>query len=121
MGRSLCRRTASTFRSPPRPRARGLRKSNEEERLMIRQLTVLIAALALAGGALGAEGEKSSTGLDMQKARAEGLATKGKKAYYPADKWDLSDLPAYVPQGKVSGTIRLWGSNYIVDGNLGDY
>src|SRR5712672_262542 len=91
---------------------------------MIRRLMILLAASAVAGSALGAESgkaDKSSTGLEMQKARAEGLVTKGKKAYYPADKWDLSDLPAYTPKEKVSGTIRLWGSNYIVDGNLGEY
>ena len=85
------------------------------------RIPIALAALALAGTALGADEGKVSTGLAMQKARAEGLLTKGKKSYYPADKFDLSDLPAYTPQGKVSGTIRLWGSNYIVDGNLGEY
>jgi phosphate transport system substrate-binding protein len=88
---------------------------------MIRSLAVLLAASALSAGAYAADAPKGSTGLEMQKARAEGLGMKGKKAYYPDDKWDLSDLPAYVPKEKVSGTIRLWGSNYIVDGNLGEY
>ncbi len=82
--------------------------------------TVIFAALVLSV-AVHAQTEKASTGLAMQKARADGLVVKGKKAYYPADKWDLNDLPAYEPKGKVSGTIRLWGSNYIVDGNVGDY
>ena len=68
-----------------------------------------------------AQAEKNSTGLAMQEARAEGLKIKGKKAYYPADKFDLSVLPAYAPKQKVTGTIRLWGSNYIVDGNVGEY
>ena len=83
-----------------------------------------VVALTMAGicaAPLPAEPAKDSSGLAMQAARAEGLLTKGKKAYYPADKWDLSDLPAYVPKEKISGTIRLWGSNYIVDGNLGEY
>jgi phosphate transport system substrate-binding protein len=88
---------------------------------MIRRLTILLAASMLAGGAAAADAPKGSTGLEMQKARAEGLVIKGKKAYYPADKWDLSDLPAYVPKERVSGTLRLWGSNYITDGNLGEY
>ena len=82
--------------------------------------TALLATVACAA-ALAAQTEKASTGLAMQKARADGLIAKGKKAYYASDQWDLSDLPAYAPQGKVSGTIRLWGSNYIVDGNVGDY
>src|SRR5438552_18572011 len=88
---------------------------------MIRRLIVFLAASALSGGALAADAPKASTGLEMQKARAEGLVMKGKKAYYPADKWDLSDLPSYVPKERVSGTLRLWGSNYITDGNLGEY
>ena len=70
---------------------------------------------------LGAQTEKVSTGLAMQKARADGLVSKGKKSYYPANQWDLGDLPAYEPKEKVTGTIRLWGSNYIVDGNVGEY
>lgn len=86
-----------------------------------RTTLICIAALAAAAAAAGADGDKVSTGLAMQEARAEGLKAKGKKAYYPANQWDLSDLPAYLPQGEVSGTIRLWGSNYITDGNLGGY
>ena len=84
--------------------------------------TKLILAVTLALAAtLSAQTEKTSTGLAMQEARAEGLKTKGKKSYYPADQWDLSGLPAYAPKEKVSGTIRLWGSNYITDGNVGEY
>ena len=86
----------------------------------MKKITLLI--LTALGSALSVHAEeKASTGLAMQKARADGLVAKEKKAYYPADKWDLSDLPAYVPKGKISGTIRLWGSNYIVDGNVGDF
>jgi phosphate transport system substrate-binding protein len=36
-------------------------------------------------------------------------------------KWDLSDLPAYKPKRQVSGTLRIWGSNYLKDGPLGEY
>lgn len=36
-------------------------------------------------------------------------------------KWDLSDLPAYEPTRKVEGTLRIWGSNYLKDGPLGEY
>ena len=46
---------------------------------------------------------------------------KGNKTFYPANRFNLDDLPAYVPEGNVSGTIRLWGSNYFTDGNLGKY
>ncbi len=86
---------------------------------MLRTIITALAALGIAAPALAAD--QGSTGLEMQAARAEGLKTKGKKAYYAADKFDLSDLPAYQPKHKVSGTIRLWGSNYPTDGNLAEY
>ena len=36
-------------------------------------------------------------------------------------KWDLSDLPHYVPKQQLTGTIRIWGNNYLKDGQLGEY
>jgi phosphate transport system substrate-binding protein len=36
-------------------------------------------------------------------------------------RWDLGDLPHYVPQRQVSGTLRIWGNNYIRDGFLAKY
>ena len=36
-------------------------------------------------------------------------------------RWDLGDLPHYVPKQKLTGTIRIWGNNYIKDGELGSY
>jgi phosphate transport system substrate-binding protein len=35
--------------------------------------------------------------------------------------WDLSDLPHYVPRQQLTGTLRIWGSNYLKDGPLGEY
>ena len=34
-------------------------------------------------------------------------------------RWDLSDLPHYVPKQQLTGTLRIWGNNYIKDGYLG--
>ena len=36
-------------------------------------------------------------------------------------RWDLSDLPHYVPKTQVKGTLQIWGSNYLKDGPLGGY
>jgi phosphate transport system substrate-binding protein len=36
-------------------------------------------------------------------------------------KWDLSDMPHYVPKEQLTGTIRIWGNNYLTDGDLGEY
>ncbi|MBS0476702.1 MAG: substrate-binding domain-containing protein [Proteobacteria bacterium] len=35
--------------------------------------------------------------------------------------WDLSDLPHYAPRRQVAGKLRIWGSNYLKDGPLGEY
>lgn len=36
-------------------------------------------------------------------------------------RWDLSDLPHYTPKVKLTGTLRIWGNNYIRDGYLAEY
>lgn len=36
-------------------------------------------------------------------------------------RWDLSDLPHYVPRRQLTGTLRIWGNNYLQDGKLGEY
>jgi phosphate transport system substrate-binding protein len=65
-------------------------------------------------------GGASTKGMAMQDARAEALKTKGKKAYYTRT-FDLSGIPAYEPEQPVSGTLRMWGSNYPADGLLAGY
>ncbi len=35
--------------------------------------------------------------------------------------FDLSDLPHYQAKEQLTGTLRIWGNNYIKDGNLGEY
>lgn len=79
-----------------------------------------VACAVVAAGAAWAQADQKAEGLDLQRARAATMEERGKKAYY-TKKWDLSDLPAYEPKQKVSGAIRIWGSNYIADGNLGAY
>lgn len=36
-------------------------------------------------------------------------------------RWDLSDLPHYVPKQHLTGTLQVWGNNYIKDGFLAGY
>jgi phosphate transport system substrate-binding protein len=89
-----------------------------------RTAIVLLALIALTWAVpvtrTGAQADKPAEGLDLQHARARFVEAKGKKVFY-TKQWDLSGLPAYQPEQKVSGTIRMWGSNYIVDGNVGRY
>ena len=94
---------------------------------MIRRLSITLLAALLAIQIVHSkaqksdqEGKVSTEGLDMQAARARMMTARGKKIAY-TKKWNLSELPGYHPTQKVSGTIRMWGSNYITDGFLGAY
>jgi phosphate transport system substrate-binding protein len=94
------------------------------EQMMIRHFAVATIGFALfacaAPQGFAQEAKESTEGLDMQAARAKMMTVRGKKIAY-TKKWDLSGLPAYEPKQKVSGTLRMWGSNYITDGFLGGY
>jgi len=91
---------------------------------MMRHLVIAAASSALCAGMISLpqaqEPKESTEGLDMQAARAKMMSVRGGKVAY-TKKWDLSGLPKYQPKQKVSGTIRMWGSNYITDGFLGGY
>ena len=91
---------------------------------MNRHLVIAAAGFALCAGMISLsqaqEPKESTEGLDMQAARAKMMSVRGGKVAY-TKKWDLSGLPKYQPKQKVSGTIRMWGSNYITDGFLGGY
>jgi len=62
----------------------------------------------------------STEGLDMQAARAKMMTARGARVAY-TKQFDLSGLPDYEPRQNVKGTLRIWGSNYITDGNVGRY
>jgi phosphate transport system substrate-binding protein len=91
---------------------------------MFRRFAIGATSLALfacaVSQALAEQGKESTEGLDMQAARAKMMSVRGKKIAYTRS-WDLSGLPKYQPKQKISGTIRMWGSNYITDGFLGGY
>src|SRR5580704_6513346 len=82
-----------------------------------RSFVLITAAVVALIVALDAHAQ-SRDGLEVQKARAEHVTSRGKKVYY-TQKFDLSGLPNYVPAQRVTGTIRMWGNNYIADSNLG--
>ena len=90
-----------------------------------RRAGTLLGAAAL----LGAQGllaqsisqpSGSQDALELQRTRERFVKERGAKTFYPADKFDLSPLPAYEPKEKVSGTLRIWGNNYLADSGLSD-
>jgi len=81
---------------------------------------LLSLSLLLSTCPAAAQANKVAQGLALQAARAKFVVVKAKKAFY-TKRWDMSGLPSYHPAQQVSGTIRMWGSNYIQDSNLGKY
>jgi phosphate transport system substrate-binding protein len=63
-----------------------------------------------------ANANRSIWTLDVTKFRKE----RGVQGGY-TKRWDLSDLPHYVPKQQLQGTLKIWGSNYLKDGPLGEY
>lgn len=57
--------------------------------------------------------------LSVQNARNEHVRSRRDLHY--THNFDLSGLEPYKPEGNLSGTIRMWGSNYIKDGHIGEY
>lgn len=81
---------------------------------------LLSLSLLLGASPAVAQADKVAHGLALQSARAKFVVVKAKKVFY-TKRWDLSGLPSYRPGEQVSGTIQMWGSNYIQDSNLGKY
>jgi phosphate transport system substrate-binding protein len=100
------------------------------------QCSLIAAAAALLGGLVGfdaAAQSKASTPAEfvMKHIReSEGPASSASaaaihkrqqeelKSKRNVRKFDLTGLPAYRPKQQVSGTVRLWGTNYIANSGL---
>ena len=86
-----------------------------------RRFSCLLAFIALLPSLARAESAASEDkALKLQSARKGRVEERGSKAHY-TKRWDLSDLPAYQPEAKISATIKIYGLNYLTDGNLGKY
>jgi phosphate transport system substrate-binding protein len=83
-------------------------------------ITSAVASVLVLGGAGHAQQVSSTEGLDMQAARAKMMNERGKRISY-TKQFDISRFPAYQPKVKLQGKIRIWGSNYLVDGYLARY
>jgi phosphate transport system substrate-binding protein len=70
-----------------------------------------LAILGLAAIAQSALASGDPDPFAVQDARAKLIEKFANTTYYPADTFNLSDLPPYVPDQKVSGKLRIWGSD----------
>ena len=95
--------------------------SGEKARILrIAGLILAVLGASFASAAQRIESEDANKSLQGQAERSGVILDRGKQAHY-ARTFDLSGLPNYAPSEKLSGWIRLHGSNYLVDGMLGEY
>src|SRR6266571_838622 len=87
----------------------------------------LLAMFLLPTFALGQTSSQSQPTEESKKlplgSAAERKARMSARAHSQAytKKFDLSALPAYVPEEKATGTLRICGNNYVNDAPLGGY
>jgi len=82
----------------------------------MKRIALLVSAVACAVSGVLAQTPKT----DIDAARDRMIEAKRYKVYY-TNKFDLSGLPSYKPERKVTGTIRMWGANYFTDSPLAGY
>lgn len=87
---------------------------------MIRRFLALCAAAQLPLAIPAWAQDVPVASIELQKARADALLTKGQRRAY-TKAFDLSGLPEYRPSPPMKGVIRQWGSNYLADSPLEGY
>jgi len=80
----------------------------------------ILIALALVSAEMVKARTPEQKSIDIQRGRERRVKTRGEKVYY-TNVFDLSGLPKYAPEQKVTGTLRIWGLNYLTDGKLAKY
>src|SRR5712664_3483535 len=88
--------------------------------VIMRYVLLVMASLALAVTCAYSQDDARRDSIEVQNARNKNVRERGKKAFYNRQ-FDLHELPSYKPEQQITGTIRIWGLNYLADGNLRDY
>lgn len=85
--------------------------------MLIRMLPVVMM-LAIVPPVSASDAKKKEAALQQaaEQLVADHLKSVGKRSrqqFYPADQWDLRDLPEYRPERRLSGTIRIGKAKYL--------
>ena len=86
-----------------------------------RDLGLLVALGSLFASNLVSADEPANAGVSIWTQNVTGFRKEHGSVGGYTKKWDLSDLPHYTPKEQLTGTLRVWGNNYIKDGPLGGY
>ena len=78
------------------------------------------AAFAQSGGAPAPAAKPENAGVSIWTQNVTGFRKVSGSAGGYTTRWDLSGLPRYTPKQKLTGTLRIWGNNYLKDGELGE-
>lgn len=79
------------------------------------------AVFAQSGGVPAPATKPENAGVSIWTQNVTGFRKVSGAAGGYTKKWDLSGLPRYEPKQKLTGTLRIWGNNYLKDGQLGEY
>jgi phosphate transport system substrate-binding protein len=82
---------------------------------------LLVALLSFSAALLASEAGPVRDALAVQRARGANGASKSADARFYTQAWDLTSIPHYVPERRVSGTLRLWGNDVFTRGRLLKY
>lgn len=83
-------------------------------------MLALFAILVLSAPLALPQEDARRDSIEVQNARNKHVRSRGKKVFYTR-KFDLNELESYKPEHKITGTLRIWGLNYLGDANLADY
>lgn len=88
---------------------------------LFRAWLLLGCAAALRGQSVPVAGEPKNAGVSIWTQNVTQFRKDSGHVGGYTKHWDLGDLPHYRPQAQLTGTLRIWGNNYIKDGELGEY
>ncbi|MDE2486320.1 MAG: phosphate ABC transporter substrate-binding protein [Alphaproteobacteria bacterium] len=69
---------------------------------------IALSVVLLGGGSVNARPGVVHDALQVQKARAESILAAQSHRFYRQGRFNLDDLPPYVPRTQVTGAIRIW-------------
>src|ERR1700712_3252525 len=75
------------------------------------RIAAIAFALVAVAPAVAQDAPVVHDALKVQKARAAYVAEQQARHFYTPGQFDLRDLPAYRPEAKITGPIRIWASD----------